>query len=254
MATLFHLFIYQPIYNVIVFLYAILPWKDFGVAIILTTILLKLALYPLSQKQIEAQRTMQTIQPKIKKLQKKHKNDREALAKATMELYKEEKINPAAGCLPLIVQLVFLLAIYQVLINIAQAQFVIVGSDLYSFVVNPGNVQHFFLTFIDLAHPAIPLTLLAALALYYQAKMMMPASNASQSVTDKSDTANGEPDFAAIMTKQMLYIGPLLTLIIGASLPSGLSLYWLTATLITIYQQKQKSHTLTPTSMPASSL
>ena len=175
---------------------------------------------------------MQTVQPKIKGLQKKHKDDKEALAKATMDLYKSEKVNPAAGCLPLIIQIVFLIAIYQVIIAISKADFVIVGGDLYSFVINPGTVSHLFLGLVDLAHPNIFLTAIAALALFYQTKMMLP--------TMPAPTPGDEPDFTSIMTKQMLYIGPLLTLMIGATLPAGLSLYWLSSTLVTIYQQKRR--------------
>ncbi len=233
MNELFHALVYQPIYNASIFLYAILPWKDFGIAIILTTIILKLLLYPLSKQQIEAQRKMQTVQPKVKTLQKKHKDDKEALAKATMELYKSEKVNPAAGCLPLIIQIVFLIAIYQVIIAIAKADFVVVGSDLYSFIINPGTVSHLFLGLVDLAHPNIFLAAIAAIALFYQTKMMMPAMPAP--------ATGDEPDFTSIMTKQMLYIGPLLTLMIGATLPAGLSLYWLSATLVTIYQQRGRT-------------
>ena len=235
MSALFHLFVYQPVYNASIFLYTLLPWADFGLAIIATTILLKLLLYPLSQQQIETQRAMQTIQPKIKALQKKYKDDKEALARETMALYKEEHINPAAGCLPLILQLVFLLAIYRVILNISQNQFQVIPGDLYGFVNQPTTIQHFFLHLIDLAHPSIVLAALAAGALFYQTKMMMPA------VELKEQTSATEPDFASIMTKQMLYIGPGLTLVFGATLPSGLALYWLTATLITIYQQKAKA-------------
>lgn len=228
---MFHTLVYQPIYNTMILFYDIIPWKDFGIAIILTTIILKLLLYPLSQKQIDTQKKMQVLQPKLKEVQQKHKNDKEAQARATMALYREHKINPAAGCLPLIIQIVFLIAIYRVIIEIAQADFSVVATDLYAFIENPGTVRHLFLNFIDLAKPNIPLAAISALALYYQSKMMMPAEDPA-----KPDT--GEPDFTAIMTKQMLYIGPILTLVIGASLPSGLALYWLTATLITIWQQR----------------
>lgn len=233
MSALFHTFVYQPLYNSMIFFYEIVPWKDFGLAIILTTIVLKLLLYPLSKKQIETQKEMQVLQPKLKELQKKHKNDREALARATMDLYKEHKVNPAAGCLPLIIQIVFLIAIYQAIIKIAQAGFVVNTQDLYSFLSNPGTIQHTFLSLIDLAHPNLFLAAVAALALYVQSKMILP------NLSNNTPSDSSEPDFATIMSKQMLYVGPILTLVIGSSLPAGLSLYWLTATLFTIYQQKQ---------------
>lgn len=241
---MFHTFVYQPLYNAMILFYDLVPWKDFGIAIILTTVILKILLYPLSQKQIDTQKRMQFLQPKLKEVQEKHKNDKEAQAKATMALYKEHKINPAAGCLPLIVQIVFLIAIYRVIIQVAQAGFIVSAGDLYPFVADPGMVQHLFLGFVDLAAPSIPLAAIAALALYYQGKMMLPAVKAEEKASD-------EPDFTAIMTKQMVYIGPILTLMIGASLPSGLAIYWLTATLITIWQQRDRIGTQPVTDAPA---
>ena len=123
MGYFFHSFIYEPIYNTLIYLYDVIPGYDFGVAIILTTILLKTLFIPLSKKQIESQKKMQELQPKIKELQQRYKNDKEKQTKAIMELYKEHKANPFTGCLPLIIQLVFLIAIYQVIINISQAGF-----------------------------------------------------------------------------------------------------------------------------------
>ena len=112
MGFLFNAFIYQPIYNLLVFVYNIVPFRDFGIAIIIVTVLIKLVLVPLSRKQIESQKKMQELQPKIKELQQKYKTDKEKQSRAVMELYKTHKTNPFSGCLPLVFQLIFLIECY----------------------------------------------------------------------------------------------------------------------------------------------
>lgn len=233
MMALFDSLVYAPIYNVLIFLYNTLSWHDFGIAIVLTTIILKLVLLPLSKKQIESQKKMQDLQPKIKELQQKYKNDKEKQTRAVMDFYKENKINPVAGCLPLIIQLTFLIAIYRVLINISQAGLQVQDGYLYSFVANPGQINHLFLGLVDLSHPNYVFAVLAALAQYYQTKIMM--QNQPKKTEEQT---NAEPDFAQIMTKQMLFIGPFMTLFIGITFPAGLSLYWLVSTLFMIIQQE----------------
>ncbi len=230
MFELFRILISQPLYNAIVWFYDVVPGADFGIAIILTTILLKLLMFPLSQKQIESQKKMQEIQPKLKAIQREHK-DKEAQAKAMMELYRNEKTNPFAGCLPLIVQIVFLIAIYHVIIRISQANFAIDGAELYAFVPNPGVVNHFFLQLVNLAEPNYILAALAALGQFFQTRMIL------RSQPKREAPADDQPDMAAIMNKQMLYIGPAVTLFIGITFPAALSLYWLTSTLFMLGQQ-----------------
>lgn len=242
MTAFFDLLVYNPIYNVLILLYNTVPGKDFGIAIILTTIVLKLVLLPLSRQQIESQKKMQELQPKIKALQHKYKDDKEKQTRAVMEFYKENKVNPVAGCLPLIIQLTFLIAIYRVLINVSEAGLRVQGGNLYSFVTDPGQINHLFLAFIDLTHPNYVFAVLAAAAQYYQTKIMI----SRQPKTEKKDGDSDEPDFAQIMTKQMLVIGPLLTLFIGFTFPAGLSLYWLVSTVFMIAQQEYILKTVKP--------
>lgn len=234
MADFFHSFIYQPVYNVLVFFYDVIPGHDFGIAIIMTTLLIKTLFIPLSRKQIESQRKMQELQPIIKDLQKKYKDDKEKQTKAIMELYREHKANPFSGCLPLIVQLIVLIAIYRVIINISQAGFAINAADLYTFVSNPETVKHLFLGFLDLSKPNYVLAFLSAIAQYYQTKMLLQ-SNVSLAVSAEKDPS--KPDFAEIMNKQMLYLGPGITFFIGVTFPAALALYWLFSTLFMIFQQ-----------------
>lgn len=230
---IFHEFIYQPLYNILIFLYNIVPGSDFGIAIILITILLRTILVPVYKKQIESQQKLQILQPKIKEVQQKHKDDKERQTKALMELYKEHKTNPFSGCLPLIIQLIFLIAIYRILLSISGNGLVVSSDELYSFVSNPGNINQLFISLVDLTKPSVVIALLAAVAQYFQTKILMQ----QQPKPEKKDSSSDEPDFAQIMSKQMLYLGPFLTLIIGIKFPAGLSLYWLTSTLFMLGQQ-----------------
>ncbi|MFZ3032169.1 MAG: YidC/Oxa1 family membrane protein insertase [Candidatus Moraniibacteriota bacterium] len=233
MGDFFHVAIYQPVYNVLVFFYNVVPGHDFGIAIILTTLFIKTLFIPLSKKQIESQKKMQEIQPQLKELQKKYKDDKEKQTKAIMELYRENKTNPFSGCLPLIVQLIVLIAIYRVIINISEAGFNINPGDLYAFIQNPGAINHLFLSFMDLTKPNYVVGFLSALAQYYQTKMLMQ----SQKTVVSSEKSSDEPDFATIMNKQMLYLGPGITFFIGVTFPAALALYWLFSTLFMIFQQ-----------------
>ncbi|MFZ2975155.1 MAG: YidC/Oxa1 family membrane protein insertase [Candidatus Moraniibacteriota bacterium] len=233
--------VYRPIYNFLIFVYNIIPLHDFGVAIIVVTLVLKFLLIPLSKKQIQSQKKMQEMQPKIKEIQEKHKNDKEKQSRALMEFYKTNKTNPFSGCLPTIFQLIFLIAIYQVLFNISKAGLLVDPKELYSFIPNPGQINQYFLGIIDLSKtinlsqidirvvPQIILIILAALAQYVQIKMMTPKMN----IQNKKS----EPDMSQIMSKQMMYLGPLLTLFIGIKFPAGLALYWLVSTIFAIIQQ-----------------
>ncbi len=229
---LFSVVIYQPLYNILIMFYNIVPGKDFGISIILITILLRTILIPLYKKQIESQKKLQELQPKIKALQEKTKGDKEQQTKQLMELYKENKTNPFSGCLPLIVQLIFLIAIYQVLIKISSNGLTVDPSQLYSFVSDPGKINHLFISLVDLTKPSIVIAAFAAIAQYFQTKMLM----ASQPIAPKKEDG-AQPDMAQIMSKQMLYLGPLMTLFIGIKFPAGLSLYWLAGTLFMLAQQ-----------------
>jgi YidC/Oxa1 family membrane protein insertase len=229
---MFHSLVYQPLYNILIFLYDFIPGKDFGIAIILITVLLRVVLIPFYKKQIESQQKLQELQPQIKAIQEKYKHDKEKQTKETMEFYKKNNTNPFSGCLPLIVQLVFLIGIYRMLITISNDGLVANASELYAFVPNPGKINEFFIGLIDLTKSSPVLAILAAAAQYFQTKMLM-AKQATVSTANTSD----QPDMAQIMSKQMLYLGPLLTLFIGIKFPAGLSLYWLTSTVFMLLQQ-----------------
>lgn len=222
---IFHLIFYQPMFNMLVFFYNSIG--DIGVAIILVTIILKIILLPFSLKMLKAQKALQTIQPKMQELQAKYKDKKEELAKATMELYKKEKVNPFSSCLPLLVQLPFLFAIFRVFRDGFKPETL----DLvYSFIARPESINPISLHIINLAEPSIILAVLAGAAQFWQTKML---------VHTKQPSVPGAKDegMAAAMNKQMMYMMPVVTVIIGTRLPGGLTLYWLLFTLLTVLQQ-----------------
>jgi len=224
--NIFELIFLQPLFNLLVYFYNIVPGNNIGLAIILVTIVLKLILLPFTLRMLHAQKGLQQLQPKLQALQKKHKGDKEALGRATMELYKKEKINPFSSCLPLLIQLPFLFAIFRVFRDGFKPEKL---STLYSFISNPGSLNSISFG-INLADPFIPFAILAGLAQFWQTRML---------TRDKQPKIPGAKDegMAAAMNKQMMYVMPIITIVIGATLPGGLALYWFFFTLLTVGQQ-----------------
>jgi YidC/Oxa1 family membrane protein insertase len=145
--TAFNVILYQPLLNVLVLLYLYLPGHDFGIAVIVLTVLIKFLFYPLGVKSIRSQKALSGIQPKLKEIQEKYKNDKEQQTKEMMALYKREKINPFSGCLPILIQLPVLIALYRVFwrgLEVGQA-----SSFLYKFVPPLGSINTSFLGIIE---------------------------------------------------------------------------------------------------------
>lgn len=169
---------------------------------------------------------MNKLQPKIKELQDKYKNDKPALGQATMQLYKEHKINPLSGCLPLLIQLPVLIALYGALRSGLQPESL---ATLYSFVNHPGTINNIALGFLDLTKKSSLMAILAGALQWLQLKQ----STAAQAPTSKNEPASP----ALQMNKQMLYFFPIMVIIIAWNLPTGLTLYWVAATLFSIFEQ-----------------
>ena len=205
------------------FLHRFIP--NFGVIIIIFSVLTKLAFYPLTQTSTKSMKKMQELQPKMKALQEKYKNDKESLNKATMQLYKEEKVNPLSGCLPLLVQSPVFIALYQALshtISLRGQPFVLWMNDLSQ----PDAITQlpFPLPFLGADLNILPI--LMSVAMYFQTKLT-PTSGGGQ---------------MAAMNTMM----PLIMVFIFYNMPSGLVLYWLVNTLMQGYQT-WKIHQTAPT-------
>ena len=149
--NIFNQALYLPLFNALVWLYNVIPGNDLGIAIIALTILIRFILYPLSKKAIQSQKAISQLQPKIKEIQKKYKN-KEEQAKAMMELYKKHKVNPMSGCLPILVQLPLLIALYRVFFNGLNPESL---NLLYDFVSRPDSLNVVFLGLIDLSQRSI---------------------------------------------------------------------------------------------------
>lgn len=218
---------YQPLFNLLVAVYNTVG--DMGVAIIVLTLIIKLVLYPLSQKSVVSQRALQELQPKVEALKVKFKGKKDELARELMQLYQSEKVSPFSSCLPLLVQLPFLIALYQVFQRgLASPESL---NLLYPFIHNPGQLNHIAFGFWNLLSPSWPLAIVSGLAQFWQSKMLITTKPA---VTTPGAKDEGQ---AAMMNKQMLYVMPAITVIIGARLPSGIIVYWLVNILFTIVQQ-----------------
>lgn len=223
----FNTILYRPLFNALVFLYQFLPGKDFGIAVIVLTVLIRIILYPLMLKSIKSQKILSELQPRIQEIQQKYKNDKEKQAKEMMQLYQREKINPFGGCLPLLIQLPILIALYRVFWHGMEAGAM---SYLYSFIPNPGEINPMFLGLINLAEPSLGLALIAGISQFFQTKMLIP----KQKPTSRGDQM---AQFSDIIQKQTLYFFPVLTILILWKLPSAIGLYWVITALFSIGQQ-----------------
>lgn len=229
-SNIFHLIFYKPIFNVFVYLYNVIPGHDAGIVILVLTLFIRLVLYPLTASSIKSQKSLQDMQPKLEEIKKLYPNDKQKQAQATMEMYKVHKVNPLASCLPVLLQLPILIALFWVFrdalasTNIAQ--------NLYPFILNPGKINSITLGLFNLANPSIPLAILAGLAQFFQAKTM-----SRKSPPPNAGAGSKDENMAAMMNKQMLYVMPLLTVVIGFKFPAGLTLYWFFSTLLMVAQQ-----------------
>lgn len=228
LVSFFNTFLYRPLFNGLILIYNIIPGHDLGIAIIVLTAIIRLAFAPLSKKSIQSQKAMSEIQPKIKELQKKYKDNKEEQVKQVMALYKEHKVNPMAGCLPILIQLPILIALYKVFLDGLDINQL---SALYGFVQHPQTINVMFLGIVNLSATGnIVLAFLAGLFQFIQTKMMMPKKD----LTGNKQQGGGL-DMTSMMG-QMTYMMPLLTVYIAWKLPAALALYWIVITVLGIVQ------------------
>ncbi|MDP2909963.1 MAG: YidC/Oxa1 family membrane protein insertase [bacterium] len=224
MGHLFNTLLYQPLLNILVLFYEYIPGQDFGIAIIALTILIKLIFYPLGSKAIKSQKALAELQPKVKEIQAKYKDNKEEQGRQLIELYKKEKINPFSGIGIILIQLPVLIALYRVFwLGLSPDQL----NLLYNFVPRPESISPMFLGLIDLSKSNLVMAALVGITQFFQTKMITPQKNKD----------SGGKDFAGQMQKQMLYFMPVFMFLILMGLPSALGLYLLTTAVFTIIQQ-----------------
>ena len=231
LTSAFNLILYQPLFNALILLYQYLPGQDFGIAVIVLTCLIRLVLYPLMALSIKSQKALSELQPKMQEIQEKFKGDKEKQAKEMMGLYQREKINPFGGCLPLLLQLPILIALFWVFMAFKDGLDPAQLTMLYSFVSVPKLLEKpMFLGLINLAQPNLILAVIAGICQFFQTKMITPK-------TSKVKSKEGMAQFSGMMQKQMLYFFPIFTVLILLKLPAAIALYWIVTALFSILQQ-----------------
>ncbi|MCX6806433.1 MAG: YidC/Oxa1 family membrane protein insertase [Patescibacteria group bacterium] len=231
----FNTILIQPLVNALFLIYGIIPGHDFGVAIILLTILIRLILWPRASKQLHSQKKMQSLQGDISKVKIKAGGDKQKEQAMLMELYKEKEVNPFSACLPAILQFPILIAMF-VVFKKATGSIDGIENLLYEPVKNLSYIssvlsgQTAFNTtlfgLIDMAKPSYLLAIVAGLTQFVQVKMITPRKQ-------KTDAADPQ----AKMTSFMNYTFPALTVFIAWGLPAALPTYWITTNFIAIFQQ-----------------
>lgn len=198
-------FLSNIVQQVIIFLYGLtdaIGMPNYGLAIVLMTVIVKLVLYPLTKKQIESTKAMMSIQPKMKEIQEKYKDDKQRLNMELANLYKNEGVNPLAGCLPLLVQMPIMIGIFY-------------GIQGFSY---DGPANFLWMDNISNPDPMYILPILSALTTFIQSKQTMPDTSSPQN-------------------KIMLYFMPLFIGYISLTFPAGLVIYWVVMNIMQIGQQ-----------------
>ncbi|HSW78716.1 MAG TPA: YidC/Oxa1 family membrane protein insertase [Candidatus Babeliales bacterium] len=262
-ANIFTTVIVQPIFNLLVLIYAILPGHNFGLAIIIFTIIVRLLLWPLVKKQLNHAKAMRELQPEIKKIKQAAKGDRQKESQMTMELYKEREINPFASLGIVLVQLPILIGLYSGLNKIIKDPHQIITFS-YSWIHDIGWLQtlahdiHQFddslLGFVSLSRkaigplgiywPAMIIVALSAVFQYIQSRQLMPKTQDSRSLKQiLRDAGQGkqadQTEVSAAVGRGTLFLIPGMVFLFGLNFPAALPLYWLTSSVVAVIQQKR---------------
>lgn len=261
---MFNTLVVQPVFNLLVLIYALLPGHNFGLAIILFTIVVRLLMWPLVKKQLHHAKAMRELQPDLKRIKKEAKGDRQKESAMTMALYKEKEINPFSSIGLLIVQIPVLIALYsginkiikdpQSVIDFAYP-FVQKIGNLPELATNIDNFDSTLFGFIDLTKaalvpgggiywPAMLLVIGSAVTQYYQSKQLMPSDKDARKLKDiLKDAGSGkqadQSEVNNAVSRGTRFFIPAMIFIFTVNLPSALSLYWLTSGIVAIIQQSR---------------
>jgi|GEM_PF-65935 len=259
----FDLIVVQPIFNLLMVLYALIPGQDFGIAIIFFAVIVRLLMWPLVKKQLHQTRLQREIQPELKKIKKKAKGNKQLEGQMMLELYKERGVNPFAPFGVLLIQLPVFIALFNIITNIASKDriseltygFVLNSFDSVAAVVsNPLALNENFLNVIDLTQRGfdgnsgaiyLPLVLLAALSAYlqyYQSKQIMPVPAEKKRLRDiLKESAEGkqadQAEISAIMSRRMIVFFPFLAFFISLVFPGALVLFYASSSMVAVVQQ-----------------
>ncbi|NCU37949.1 YidC/Oxa1 family membrane protein insertase [Candidatus Saccharibacteria bacterium] len=258
---MFETIVVKPIFNALMWLYSIIPGGDFGVAIIIFTILVRIAIYPLVKSQLHQTKMMRKMQPELKKIKAAAKGNKQLEATQQMELYKKHGINPFRSILILLVQLPIFIGLYQVIQVITLhrdrvAHFAYSATEslpaVQTIIDNPDNFNSTMLGFIDLTKTTfsggtvdialLSLALIAAVTQYIMTKQTAPTGNTTKRFRDVlAETAKGKEtdpsEMSAVMMNNMMKIMPVMMFFIMISLPGALALYYTVSNVVAVAQQ-----------------
>jgi YidC/Oxa1 family membrane protein insertase len=224
---LFNVLLYAPIYNLLIFLVDKLPGGDLGLAVIIVTVIVKLAIMPLNISALRTSRAMQAIQPEFKRVQEQYKDDKEAQAKETFALYKKYDLHPFASMLATFIQLPIIIALYIVFRHESAG---IDPTILYPFVHVPPVISTLFLGFFTLTAHNIILSVIAAAAQFVQAYYAMP-------IPAMKEGASASEQFNRSMAINMRFMLPILIGVVAYASSGAIALYFITTSIITVGQE-----------------
>ena len=253
--TIFNTLFLAPIINIMVlFIHAFnaigIP-GSLGLSIIALTAVIKLLIWPFMTAQLRSTRKMMDLKPHLDKLKEKHKGDKQKFSQAQMALFKEHGVNPAAGCLPALIQMPVFIALYQVIFAFFDMTSGLnhINDLTYSFVPDLAKMPNPQFLGIDLSHKPsdfgqygwalLLIPVVTAMLQFVQSKMMAPSpvkKYPSDSIVEKKEKES-KGDMASAMQSQMLYLLPLMIGFFAYGFPAGLALYWNTFTIFGIIQQ-----------------
>jgi YidC/Oxa1 family membrane protein insertase len=265
---MFNTYIIQPVFNFLELIYALIPGHDLGIAIIIFTVLVRLALWPLVKKQLHHAQAMRRLQPELKKLKKAASGDRQKEARLQMELYKERGIKPFSSIGTLIIQIPVFIALYQAILKITNNPKSLVDfsyswihdlSWIHTLSTDINRFDESFLGLVDLSKrgleaggagiyfPAVVVAVASTFMQYNQTKLTMMNNKDSRklSVILKEAASGKETDQAevtAAVGKLMLYFLPVVTFLFALIVPSALSLYLLTSSTVGFFQTRRVLH------------
>lgn len=219
--------------QIILFIYNTVAFHNLGVAIMEIAVLSRVVFYPFVKQQTHYSKKMAELTPHLNALKEKHKDNKQAFAQAQMELFKQHGVNPAAGCLPAIVQIVVLFGLLG-----AMNQILTMNLNTNFWIWNMAKPDAYNVSGMPIAVPGI-LVVLAALTQFIQTKMMMPTPppiHKEDKPKEKEEKKGFMGEFAEAQSS-MIWMFPLMFLFLGTQWPSGLALYWTVSSLLAIVQQ-----------------
>ena len=228
-SAFFHIVFYNPIYNALVALVALIPGGDVGIAVILITIAIRLILLPFSLSAARTQRAMKMLEPKLKELKEKHKGDKEKEALETLELYKEARVNPFASILTVFIQIPVLLALYWVFRY--EPFSVIDTARLYAITPIPHVISLQFLGLISVAQKSMVLAVLAGITQFLQAHLALSGT------MKPPEGKSVQGDFQRVMGMQLKFVFPFLIAAISYTTGGAVALYFITTNLAGALQE-----------------